>query len=253
MKISNPLTEQFSELRPLWKEAFGDSDDFLDTFEKTAFSKNRCLYVTIKDEIAAALYWFDCQYQEKPVAYLYAIATAEKFRGQGICHKLMEYTHDLLHKQHYAGALLVPGSQELFRFYEDMGYQTCSYIREFSCISASDSVPITPIDKAEYAKLRQQFLPEYGVMQENENLDFLETQANFYAGEDFLLTLCKDENKFQGIELLGNETAASGILTALGYQNGTFRTPGTEKPFAMYLPLVESNLSAPSYFGLAFD
>jgi hypothetical protein len=40
-------------------------------------------------------------------------------------------------------------------------------------------------------------------------------------------------------------------LAALGKEKGSFRCPGEEKPFAMYLPLAEG--AAPSYFGLAFD
>lgn len=253
MMINFPLQGQLKALRRLWKEAFGDSDSFLDHFEKTAFSKNRCLCATINEEVAAALYWFDCQYEEKPIAYLYAIATAKKFRGQGICHKLMEHTHELLQRSGYEGALLVPGSQSLFDFYKSMGYQTCSHIREFTCTAAPDSVSISSINADEYARLRQQFLPPYSVLQEKENLCFLETQANFYKGEDFLLTLSKDENNFQGIELLGNETAAPKILNSLGYHTGMFRTPGNEKAFAMYLPLGENNIPAPSYFGFAFD
>ena len=80
-------------------------------------------------------------------------------------------------------------------------------------------------------------------MQENENLLFLRTVCDLYAGDGFVYA--------EGAELLGNTDAAPGILAALHKEKGSFRCPGEEKPFAMYLPLAEGDF--PKYFGLAFD
>ena len=81
------------------------------------------------------------------------------------------------------------------------------------------------------------------MVQENENLQVLSAITKLYTGDGFLYA--------HDAELLGNADAAPGILTALGKASGTFRCPGEEIPFAMYLPLDDQ--SAPSYFGLAFD
>ena len=86
-------------------------------------------------------------------------------------------------------------------------------------------------------------LKEYDFLQENENLQFLRTLCKLYAGDGFVYA--------EGAELLGKTDAAPGILAILGKEKGSFRCPGEEKPFAMYLPLAEG--TAPSYFGLAFD
>lgn len=253
MNIDTPLKSQLSELRGLWQEAFGDTEEFLDSFWKTAFSMVRCRGVTIEGKVAAALYWFDCLHGLQKVAYVYAVATAKEYRGQGICHKLMENTHEHLKSLGYNGVLLVPGSKELFQFYAGMGYQTCSYMRQFHCIADKEPVLLREIDKAEYAGLRRQYLPEGGVLQENENLDFLETQAKFYVGEDFLLVACRRENGLLGVELLGDDSVAAGIVKALGYEEGAFRTPGVGRPFAMYYSLKDGELAPPAYFGFAFD
>lgn len=260
MNIKAPDTLQVPALRSLWQEAFGDSEDFLDVFHQTAFRADRCRCAAIEEEPVAALYWFDCLHMGKPIAYLYAIATANRFQGQGICHKLMADTHHHLAGLGYKGAILVPGSKELFHLYESMGYQTCSYIRTFSCndtddTDTTDSIQLRTINAADYASLRPQYLPKHGVLQEGVNLDFLQTQASFYAGTDFLLAARGEKDTLYGMELLGNVTAAPHILCALGYQSGIFRTPGTDQdiPFAMYLPLSDSTLPPPDYFGLAFD
>ena len=54
---------------------------------------------------------------------------------------------------------------------------------------------------------------------------------------------------------IGAATASFGdlstALAALGAESGSFRGPGTEKPFAMYRSL--NGGTAPDYFGLGFD
>ncbi len=253
MNIDEPLITDVPALRRLWQEAFGDTDELLDAFYKTAFRTDHCRCIRVDNEIAAALYWFDCLHRDKHIAYLYAMATASVYRGQGFCHKLMEDTHTHLTCLCYEGVLLVPGNQALFKLYESMGYRTCSYIRKFYCTSEIKQGSLRLIDKTDYARLRRQWLPMGGVVQENKNLDFLQTQVAFYAGSNFLLAAHGKADTLYGVELLGDRTAAPGILHDLGYAKGIFRTPGGDIPFAMYHPLGDSKLPPPSYFGLAFD
>ena len=263
MNIRTPELTDLPALQGLWQEAFGDTLEFIDTFFKTAFDCKRCFCVVDKNAVIAALYWFDCEYQGQPVAYLYAIATAETYQGQGLCHRLMEHTHRYLQKSGYLGAVLVPGNASLFQFYQSMGYQTCCYLEEFRC-STTDvlhqpaktthgSFHLHTITKTEYATLRKQLLPKDSVLQENICLDFLQTQVTLYAGEDFILAAHIEGQKLFAPELLGNNTNTEQILSALHCTEGFFRMPGTEKPFAMYLPLSENELTLPAYFGLAFD
>lgn len=253
MIIDKPTRSQIPFLRSIWREAFGDTEEFLDVFERTAFSVDRCRCVTVDGEVVAALYWFDCQYMGRRIAYLYAIATAKAYRGQGICHKLMEDTHRHLEGLGYEGAILVPSKRELFEFYKGIGYLTCSHIREFRCDAAESKIEVREITPCEYAQLRRSFLPSGAVVQENENLEFLQTQAAFYTGDGFLLAARGENDTLCGIELLGDESAAPKIVRALGCTEGSFRTVGTDVPFAMYRPVSESKLSPPTYFGLAFD
>ena len=256
MTIDTPIQSQITALRSLWQEAFGDTEDFLDDFWRTAFDTNRCRCAVIDGNVAAALYWFDCLCMEKHIAYVYAVATAETYRGKGISHALMEDTHRHLKKLGYEGVVLVPGSEELFRFYEGMGYRVCSMVHEFSCnavVHGGHKVSLYSVDKHEYARLRRRFLPEGGVIQEKENLDFLQTQAQFYAGPGFLLAARNEGSRLFGVELLGDETVAPGIVSELACVQGTFRVPGKDRPFAMYHSLANNTPPAPTYFGLAFD
>ena len=236
--------------RNLWQEAFGDTDAFLDGFSATAYAPERSKSIEINGKTVAALYWFDCRYGEEKLAYLYAVATAKSHRGQGLCHRLMRETHRHLQENGYAGVLLVPGNRELVNLYADMGYTPCTAIGQMS-VQAQGKTECTLIDKREYAAVRRQLLPLGGVIQEGENLDFLEAQAQFYRGDDFVLVARKEGELLIGVELLGNTAKAAAIVGSLGCKTGEFRVPSGDVPFAM--ALFFKQVPKPSDFGLAFD
>ncbi len=250
MNIDYPAQTQMDDLRALWQEAFGDDDAFLEHFYTYGFAPDRCRCVTVDGQLAAALYWFDCSLDGRPLAYLYGVATGKSFRGKGICRALVENTHAHLKYLGYDGVVLVPADEALCRMYEEMGYSICSSVSEFTCTAGPEPVTLRPVDAEEYCRLRRQYLPSGGVVQEGDNMDFLQTMADFYAGEDFVVAVYRDAEFFSP-ELLGNAQAAPGILSAMGKNQGRFRGPGAGQPFAMYCGLSDS--PAPEYFGLAFD
>ena len=241
-----------ADLRKLWQQAFGDSDETLNAFFATGFSPDRCHYLKENDTVVSALYWFDCQLNGQKLAYLYAVATDEKYRGRGLARRLIEETHEILKNKGYAGAILVPGSRELFDMYGKLGYQVAGTVRQFFVVQGAEQTPLQEITAEEYARLRKEYLPQGGVVQEGALLAFLGTYARFYKGADFLLSATRDDGQLIAQELLGNTDVAPGILQALNLPKGCFRTPGTHREFAMYLPLT-ADCPAPGYFGLALD
>ena len=241
-----------ADLKKLWQEAFGDSDEILDAFFAHGFSEGRFLCICEEGKPVCALYWFDCHLQGQKLAYLYALATAKSHRGKGLAHRLMTQAHARLKELGYAGAILVPGSEELFRFYEKMGYRTATTVCEFSCDAADRPVPVLELTAAEYARLRRAFLPAGGVLQEGATLSYLQAQMHFYGGKDFLLCAAIENSTLLAQEFLGNPKAASHILRALGAAKGNFRTVGEGRTFSMLLPLQE-DCPRPGYFGLALD
>lgn len=248
MRIDYPTREQLPQLRQLWQEVFGDEDAFLDLFFSTAFSPDRCLAVQMDGQAAAALYWMDCRLKDRPVAYLYAIATAPAFRRQGICRALMDRTRAVLSQLGYAGILLVPGSEELRQMYAAMGYETATTVTEKVFAAAEEPLCLTPITGEEYCRLRKNYLPEGSVLQES-CPHFLEGCYQLYAGDGCLLAAAKTDDGLFCPEFLGTNIPAA--LRALGAASGRIRMPGADSPFAMWLPL--SKIPAPKYFAFAFD
>ena len=133
MRIDYPLPDQLPELRNLWKEAFGDSDAYLDLFFETGYSPTRCRCVTEEGQVAAVLYWLDVFCDGQKMAYIYAVATGKAYRGRGLCRMLMEDTHNVLCGRGYYGAMLSPGDAGLARMYGTMGYSHCANIGQIRC------------------------------------------------------------------------------------------------------------------------
>lgn len=252
MKIDFPSPHHMDQQRTLWQNAFGDTDVFLDSFFQTAYQPDHCRCVLISDEIAAIAYWIDCQVQEQKLAYIYAVVTHPAHRGKGLCRMLMEDIHELLQSRGYSGAILVPQQESLRQMYAGMGYRNAGGLTVFSCAAASLPVSLRAVGAAEFAELRRKMLPENAVLQEGAGLAFLARQLQFYAGDGFLLAAYGENGVLFIPELLGDQTAAPGILKALGYSKGNFRIPGQNMPFAMFHPLTDSAIN-PSYFGFAFD
>ena len=246
------MTADRAALKRLWMQAFGDPEEVPDAFFATAFSPSRYNAIQIGGIPVSALYWLDCSFQGNRFAYIYAVATDNAFRGKGYAGKLMEDTHKLLKQKGYAGAVLVPGEPWLFGFYQKFGYRVFSSVQEFTCMQGEQPVKLEPLDRIRYATARQKYLPAGGILQEGETLAFLQTQAEFYSGKDFLFAASRQNSTLIVHELLGNSQAAGSILRTLNMPRGQFRTPGSGKDFAMLCPL-QPHCPSPTYFGLALD
>lgn len=252
MNIDNPGAGQVPALKALWKTAFGDTDAFLSPFFDIAYSPDRCRCVLEDGKVAAALYWFECFCGDDRLAYIYAVATDPEYRNCGLCRVLMEDTAVVLKDRGYDGMILYPASESLSRMYGKMGFEHWTTVTELSAEAGDEPVPLRKIGRDEYAALRRKLLPPGGVVQEGPLLDFLATQAEFYAGEGWVAAVSPEEEQLHCHELLGDTGAAPGIVQAFGKKAGFFRTFGGKKPFAMGRALAENCKSA-VYFGLPLD
>lgn len=253
MNIVNYITDDLIPgLRKLWQDAFGDEDAFVDMFFGTGFAPERGRCIVEDGKVVAALYWFDTFCQDQKLAYIYAVATDPDYRNRGLCRMLMEDTRSALRARGYAGMLLVPVREELARMYSKMGFESCTTVNEFWCGAQIPAAPIHKTDSASYAMTRRALLPRDGVIQEGENMTFLDAQATFYTGPGFAAAVAMDGENLHCCELLGDPEMAPGILMALGCSYGFFRCPGPGREFSMLCPLTQ-DCPKPSYFGLAFD
>lgn len=251
MIINKPKPCHQDALRQLWQEAFLDDDSFLDGFFSVGFSPDRCLCLWQDTCLASALYWFDCNWAGQKVAYLYAVATAASQQGKGYCRALMEKTHGLLKEQGYKGAILVPGSESLFRFYEKLGYKACCKLSLQEVSDDDTAAALRQITATEYSKLQKVYLPGDAVFHNTQTLAFAATFAKFYQGDGFAFCGGKDDDTFYFQEFMGDEGSLPGILTTLKTEKGVYRRAGTT-PFAMYFSL-DGDDTLPDHFDIPLN
>ena len=154
MIIKPPEPEHIPQLRSLWKQAFGDTDAFLDKFFSAGFAPERCRCVIDRGQVAAALYWFNCQCGGQPLAYIYAVATGKAFRGQGLCRRLMAHAEKDLKARGFACCVLTPGEPGLYAYYENLGYRT-AFARRRTPFPGGKSISLE-----EYMLRREKLLQE---------------------------------------------------------------------------------------------
>ena len=128
MIFESPDAGRIPALRALWKEAFSDTDVFLDGFFEYGFSPDRCRCIVKEGAVLSALYWFEGTVEDQRFAYLYAVATAKAARGQGLFSALLQDVKHLLAAEGFDGILLHPADEGLTRMYEKFGFSACASV-----------------------------------------------------------------------------------------------------------------------------
>lgn len=249
MIIDNPSPKDIPALRRIWQQAFGDTDEFLDGFFETGFAFDRCWCVFQGQEPVAAVYVFPCGWQEKKVAYLYALAVEKSHQKQGLSRLLLSDVHTKLHRAGYAGAIMEPATDSLRRYYETMGYRSFGgrQSREYAAQDPAQS--ITQLPPLAYELARRTLLPAGGITQEGAFTVMLQKYARCYGGDGFVATLSCEEPFV--LEFLGDERKIPGFLKSLQIERAMVRLPGGQ-PTAVYLDFAGGE-ELPAYFGLPMD
>ncbi len=238
-----------TKLKQLWIQAFGDSPESVDAFFATGYAPVRSAVIYRDDRPVSALYWLDYRWGEEKLAYIYAVATEEQFRGQGLGRQLMEQAHRQLREQGYAGAVLVPAEEYLVHWYEKQGYQVFFRAKRQE-ITASTAIPVTRITAEQYAVMRREKKPE-APQPEKELYNYFATYGSFYMAENCLFAVAVQGNTAYFQEFLGDPRDLPYAVAALGARTGIVRLPDREVPFAMIYRFTDGPL--PDYFSFALD
>lgn len=120
-----------TDLERIWRQCFGDSAEYVSYFFDNRYNPNSCI-VYVDETVGrpvAMLHMLDCSVTEDseivPAQYIYAAATRPDHQGRGIMSLLFEYARRYAASRGQKYMVLVPGSRELFRFYEKRGFYRC--------------------------------------------------------------------------------------------------------------------------------
>lgn len=109
--------------KALWQEAFGDGDDFIDSFLIRYYSRRRALTVEEQGQTVAMLHLLPFDTELGRTTYIYGVATARSARHRGLASQLMRQAMTLIAERGDDAAFLIPtpGEEWLRTFYEGFG------------------------------------------------------------------------------------------------------------------------------------
>ena len=248
MRTSRPA--DIPALTALWQLCFGDPAEAVQEFFAALWD-----HITVfqTEDASAMLTAMPVSWQGKPAAYLYAVATHPDHRGKGLCRKLMTFAEEALKEGGCACAILSPAEDSLFRFYEQLGYQTCFFaeIRKFSTGECAETA--VSVTAEQYGKLRRNRMPE-GVQYPIELLRMQESFGLFLQiGETGCAAVERHGDGFLVRELLADDpaAAAAAVCRFCNVPQISCKIPGSS-PYGMAKSLDGSPLTD-SWLGLAFE
>ncbi len=130
MTITTATKKDIENLKKIWVNIFGDSEEFAQ-FAVNICSPNEIYLVKDNENIAAmAVCGIDVFAYGKKGFYIYGVATLPEYRNKGYAKNLIAHICDLKFKSGYDFSLTQPANKGLFSFYEKLGFDTYTYLRK---------------------------------------------------------------------------------------------------------------------------
>ena len=241
IRLSSPKYKE--KMYSLWQSCFGDDRETIDMFFKNSFSYENAVICTDKAEVVSQLFLLPEKLsigeKEYFAYYIYAAATAESYRKQGIMGSLLEFTSALAADRKADYLFLVPATEKLFDYYEKFGFYKALYA-EKTVFKLAGGEPLDikstePSDIKKAALKREKLLKGVNrvVWRENEIKlfsDFLGDDGKIVFGDDFYVSYSPAENGVFVTELLceGTYENALDVLKKTG-ENTFFVSVPEEK------------------------
>lgn len=133
--MQNPAPSRLLQMiRDLWREAFHDSEEFMDIYFSMKYTPEVNMAVFDGDRLAAAAqllpYPFRFLGHSIAMGYVSGLATAELYRRRGYASQILSEVHQRLFREGAVFSFLIPGSPALREFYrksEHGGYATVAH------------------------------------------------------------------------------------------------------------------------------
>lgn len=192
-------------MKQLWREVFDDSREYIEDFFLAVSPLETGLCAFEGESLAGMLFSLPAVMTVRGASYdacyLYAVATAPTFRRQGVFRQLEAEACRLAKERGCRYAALVPEGEQLFAFYQRLGYRVRFYlgVSEVPAAVVSNAV-ITDCPKGDFLTFRR---------------DMLRRMENSF---DFYPALC--EYRFQELKNSGNDLLRVQNFNETGYLAG---------------------------------
>jgi len=143
MIIDTLKVTDISKAKKLWKQAFGDSDVYIDFNFETNLDLKKSLAIFEEDQLVCMLFMIPktvvMDNVETKTFFIAGVSTDNKFRYKGYAKKLMERSHADLKAQGIPFVFLFPFNHD---FYRKLGYETVNMMKKATLESSMTCGPI---------------------------------------------------------------------------------------------------------------
>ena len=113
-----------ASLFPLWKEAFGDNDDFIYRAIDIINGEARAFAIEKDSVIISQLIAFELNLHKLKGLYIYAVATKKEYRNRGYMKLLFSELSDYAKENSYDFLILIPKDRRMAEIYRSMRFET---------------------------------------------------------------------------------------------------------------------------------
>lgn len=247
------------QVRRLWKECFGDSEEFMDLYFGRRYTDeiNTCLEEDGK--VVSALqripYPMTCYGEVIPMAYISGACTDVAYRGRGLMKRLLASAHRRMYEEGKWLAGLIPAEEWLFGYYARSGYvpgfQQHVKLLTGGCKSVDNSNSSLEIKKIDLCKaLPEEICPylyehlrslPFSVLHTEEDFQIVLSDWSLNGGEVWAVY---DGKKVSGLALcLKRDT---GLLVREMFASGTGPREALLRFFRLHYRVGEMRIVSPS-------
>ncbi len=261
MQITHPTYSDTETLKKIWKDTFGDTDEYINLFFEKKYVPENTFVIKEKETILSVIYSFPCTFRYGDslisTAYLCGVATLPRERGKGYSGLLLQEGLKVLKQRGYQAAFIIPASLSLFDFYQKKaGFEPHFYLTK-KTVYRKEDMPSCPGDEfpfsaEHFAALYRKVNAERGFYCEKTAADFEELYlfyqpegCSFCSFPDGYLIFYAKENTLHVIEALFTDWDK--LDAALQYymhqhhcEKAEVTLPGKEQPYASLLILDEA-------------
>ena len=115
--------EIHNSIKELWKEAFGDSDEFIDSFLERFHTPGRMLAVWENGKLLSMLHVLPFVFEGYRAGYIYGVATAQDERDKGHATRLMQLAVEQARRDGLDALVTIPASESLRGYYARLGFR----------------------------------------------------------------------------------------------------------------------------------
>ncbi len=264
--IGYPEEKHVPDLKNLWADVFGDSQDVINNFfGKT--SKNENVFCAFYgDEPVSVMYAVESniflQNAEYKAYYVYAVCTKKEHRGNSLMKKVFSFLESEARKRSVSYLFLVPAEESLFPLYESIGFSV-AFVNKETLIKKSESKTRSfssrNLSYEEYKTLREKYInvPQAILSESGFNSFYAPVGANMECvslDEGYALYE-KENGKVIIHEFCGEkEVVLSAVFSVAEVNEMVLREQATSggKPYGMVKSLDGSPVFKNGFFGISY-